>query len=206
MKYIGFVLLFSIVYTLSYAEQNNNFYVLKMQLYIEMQDYTNAERFIRKIDFDKLDENKKAVIYNKIGFVYYKLKKYRYAFKNYFSALKYDSKLYYVYNNIGILYFHWDEYNNAKKYYLKALRLNSKYPKVLVNLAVVDFYLRNYESAYEWYKKAKKIDKNYVKKRFNKKKGLEKLRALVKKYPDDKELQRLLKWAVENYNKTKLFD
>jgi len=167
----------------------------KSDFYIDKKEYRRALKELNSIDLKILSDSKKAKIYNRRGFVYYKKKQYNEALKNYFISLKLDTNLYYVYNNIGVVYFALKDFEKAKEYYLEAVNRKSNYIKAFVNLALVNLYLRDYHSSYSWMMKAFKSDREYISKRFSNKKAVEKLKELAKERPDDKELKDILKWA-----------
>ncbi|MDD5066145.1 MAG: tetratricopeptide repeat protein [bacterium] len=177
---------------------DKDYYFTKSDFYIQMEDYRSAESTLSQIDVSRLVKKEKAMYYNKTGFIQFKLNNFNLALTNYFTARRIDPSLEYIYNNIGVIYFRQGFHTQAREYYMKALSVNSNYPRVLVNLAVNEFYIRNYTLAFQWYKKALQKDQAYVQERFDRKKGLNKLMELAAKYPEDQELQFLLKWAQEN--------
>lgn len=179
----------------------NNDNIIKMNAYIEMGKYKLAYDKALSIDLKKYNKDKRAVLYNKIGFIYFKLNKFNLALKSYSKSIDLDKDLYYVYNNIGVIYFKKNYYKKAKKYYLKALKANKNYPKVLVNLAVVDFYMKNFIGSLSWYKKALFQDKDYINKRFDNKKAMITLKELIEKNPDDEEFKSIYKWVLKNRDK-----
>ncbi len=200
--YILILMYLFVVTRYSISQTNKNIYpLIKIDLYLEMKKYKEAFQEIKNIDFNKIKNDERPYVFNKVGFIYYKINEYNKALEFYFKALEYNPKIPYIYNNIGAIYYALKKYKEAKKYYLKALSIMSNYAKVLVNLAVVDFYLKNYNESYNWFKKALKCDKDYVKKRFKKKKAMDKLKELIKEHPEDKELKRILKWAQKYQNK-----
>lgn len=205
MKKFIFIILLLLYYTdfLTGAGNkiSNEISIAKINYLIEIGDFQNAYKELPSIDISKIPSDKKALFYNKAGFINYKLNNNENALKNYFSAVTLNSNLYFVYNNIGVIYYSLKQFNKAKEYYLKALDKNKNYPRVLVNLAVVDFFLKNYKNAYEWLKNALNCDKKYVKKRFDKKKAIQKLKEWVHQNPDDKDLKKMLEWLNKNPDK-----
>ncbi len=199
MKKIILILLF--LYTGLLSGKNNEINLAKMDFLIKTHDFKKAYKELKQIDIKKIPKDKKALFYNKAGFINYKLGKMGPALKNYLSAVTLNSNLYFVYNNIGVTYSALKKYNKAKQYYLKAYNKKNKYPKVMVNLAVVNFYLKKYEEAFKWLKKALFSSEDYVKKRFDKKRAIKKLEEWVGQNPDDKDLQKMLKWARKNTDK-----
>lgn len=196
IKTIGILLLFS---SCLYGEIKNS-RILKMNLFLDMKEYSKAYTELKKIDINNVPVKQKALFYNKAGYINYKLNNHDQALTNYFKALKLEPKLFYVYNNIGVIYYSKKRYNEAKTYYLKAYT-NNNYPKVMVNLAVINFYLKNYKKAYDWLKKSLTCNTKYVQERFNKEKALGKLEDWAEKNPDDKDIQKILKWAKKNKDK-----
>ncbi len=181
----------------SLATENDK-HIIKMNFYLEKNEFQKAYNEMVYINFDAVPKDKRALLYNKAGFIYYKLNRINEALNNYYKALRLNPELYFVYNNIGVIFFSLKNYEKAKEYYLKAYEKNKNYPKVLVNLAIVNFYLKNFAEAYNWFKKALFCNRDYIQQRFNRKKVLQKLRELVKQNPDDKELKKILKWAENN--------
>ncbi len=176
----------------------NEMRLAKMNFLINTKNYKGAIKELALINVKLIPQDKKALFYNKAGFINYCLKRTKTALKNYYTALTINSNLHFVYNNIGVTYFSSKEYEKAKKYYLKAYDKRNNYPRVLVNLAVVEFYLGKYLSAYTWFKKALSCDEKYVDNRFDREKALNKLEDWVKQNPDDKDLKKMLEWAREN--------
>ncbi len=199
MKTIVIILI--LLYTGVLSGKNSKINLAKMDFLIKIRDFKKAYKELKQINIKKIPRDKKALFYNKAGFINYKLGETGPALKNYFSAVTLNSNLYFVYNNIGVTYSALKKYNKAKQYYLKAYNKKNKYPKVMVNLAVVNFYLKEYEEAFKWLKKALLCSEDYVKKRFDKKRAIEKLEKWVKQNPDDKDLRKMLKWARENTDK-----
>ncbi len=200
MKKIAYISLF-LLYTCILMAEENDIYIVKMDFFIKTRDFQKAYEKINQIDIEKIPQNKKALFYNKIGFINYKLNKIEEALKNYFLATKMNPDLHFVYNNIGVIYFSQKELNKARKYYTEAYKRKKNYPKVIINLAVVNFYLKDYKTAYEWLKKALSCDTEYVKKRFDRKKALQKLGEWIEQNPEDKDLQKMLEWAKKNRNR-----
>ncbi len=178
----------------------NSDYILMLDNLLAMKDFTTAKKIMDKININSLTTKEQAILLNKFGFIYFKLNQYKEALSNYFKSIKLNNTFPYVYNNIGIIYLKNENYKNAKIFFLEALKLKKDYVKVLVNLAITDFYLKNYKNAFNWYKKALLIDKKYLKNRFDKKKAYNKLKELAKKNPEDKELQKMVKWAEKHYD------
>lgn len=201
MRVMSILLILYCLYISNSAVANkNDKHIIKMNFYLENDEFVKAYNELIHINFDAISEDKRALLYNKAGFIYYKLNRTNEALNNYYKALRLNPELYFVYNNIGVIFFSLKNYRKAKEYYLKAYEKNKNYPKVLVNLAIVDFYLKNFVESYNWFKKALLCNRDYIQKRFNRKKALQRLREFVEQNPDNRELKRILKWAENNKN------
>ena len=200
MKKVMYIIVFLLMANILHSGKND-LHIAKIDFYIKIQDFQKAYEKIDKIDIGKIPQDKKALFYNKVGFINYKLDKMEPALKNYSLAIKINPDLHFVYNNIGVIYYSRKNYNEAKKYYTEAYNKKENYPKVIINLAVANFYLKDYKSSYEWLKKALSCNREYVKKRFDKKRALQKLEEWVKQNPEDKDLQKMLEWAKKNVHR-----
>jgi len=192
------MILIILIFKLIYANAellDNNLEILKFDYYIEQKDFMKAEKELKNIKFDMVENIKKAVLFNKAGFVYFNLGEYDKALQFYFKSIEINPNNYFVYNNIGVIYFKLKNYKLAKDFYLKAYEIEKNYPKLLVNLAVVNFYLKNFKESYYYFLKAISCNRDYVRERFDKKKAIEILEKMVNDNPDDKELREILKWA-----------
>lgn len=196
---IRFVLMFCICAKVLLGQDGPSFF--KCDFYIHTEDYPSALNSLCRIEPEKLAAKEKALYFNKKGFIYFKLGHYPSALTNYSAARRVDPSLDFVHNNIGIVYFTQNDHARARENYLKALAVNSNNPRVLVNLAVNEFFMRNYTQSFQWYMKALKTDKAYIRERFDKRKGMKKLRELAEKYPEDRELRHILEWAEKNYHR-----
>ncbi|MBN1898880.1 MAG: tetratricopeptide repeat protein [Spirochaetes bacterium] len=200
MKLIWLVIYSSLVVSL-YAGTDNDLYITKMDIFLSMDDYKKAHAQMEKIDLTLLSKDQKAGMFNKCGFIYYHLGRFAQARKNYEKALLLNPDLAHVYNNLGVLYFKIGEYEKAKAFYLRALLKKAEYPRVMINLVIVNLYLKKFFESLKWLKKALECNENYVKKRYNREKAMNQLSELIRKNPDDKELETLLEWVKNSSDK-----
>jgi len=166
------MILIILIFKLIYANAellDNNLEILKFDYYIEQKDFMKAEKELKSIKFDMVENIKRAVLFNKAGFVYFNLGEYDKALQFYFKSIEINPNNYFVYNNIGVIYFKLKNYKLAKDFYLKAYEIEKNYPKLLVNLAVVNFYLKNFKESYDYFLKAISCNRDYVRERFEKK-------------------------------------
>lgn len=193
MKYF----IFFIFVAFNHIFASNDVKFIKIDYYIEQNEFQKALDEFYSIDFSEFDNEKKAYLYNKAGFIYFNLNKIEEALKYYLMALKFNPDLYFVYNNIGVIYLKLKDYITAKEYFLKAYEIKNNYPKVLINLAFTEFMLKNYVESYKWFIKAINCDRDYVRLRFDREKAIKKLEEIIKDNPQDKTLQSILKFVKD---------
>jgi len=191
-------IILALLYCLFLFAEDSSMDLAKIDFYIKIKDFQKASEKLKEINISQIPEQKKALFFNKAGFINYKLNKLEKALYYYSLAIKLDPSLAFVYNNIGVIYFACQKYKKAKEFYLEAIQRQAEYPKALINLAIVNFYLKNYKSSYQYFKKALSLNQEYIKKRFNEKKALKKLEEWAHQNPDDKDIQKMLEWARKN--------
>lgn len=85
------------------------------------EDYEGAMTALKEAMF--LNQDKETTLYNRLGFVYHRLKKYSDAFRAFDEAIQLDPKFSSAYENRGDLNYDLENYEEAAADYTKALKL-----------------------------------------------------------------------------------
>ena len=123
---------------------------------INLQNYIDAEKFLRKI----LNLKKTAYNFYIYGNVHSKLKSYNQAIDSFKKALKLNPKFSEAYNNLANAYKLTNQIDNAIINYNKSIEKNKKNLTAYFNLAVLYKENKKYEESKEIYKKILLVDKN----------------------------------------------
>lgn len=128
---------------------------------------------------------------NSLGFCYYRMGDYDMAEEHYVRALNLSPDYSTAYNNLGVIYLKKEQHEISKNYFEKALQYNTGNVKAMYNLGVAYFREGDYFKALRCYLKAKRMNAGYVKKRGDTEKVREEVDEALKKYPQNKVLEKV---------------
>ena len=117
--------------------------------YVDAIEYYRAA--IRKND-------KKPMIYNKVGISELLLQRYKEASKDFERAIKLDHNYADAHNNLGVIRYEQKKYGKAIKEYEKAIKLDATMGSYFSNLGAAYFAKKKFDDANEAYAKALAID------------------------------------------------
>ena len=98
------------------------------------------------------------LVFEKLGWVYAKEKKWEDAIKNYLKTVELDPERASAYNNLGNIYFTINQRGKAQEYYLKALAINPDLVDAHVNLGISYYFDGELKQSAERMKKVLELD------------------------------------------------
>lgn len=100
-------------------------------------------------------------VYNNLGFVYYRQKRFSEAINYLEQAMEKEPNLAVIYQNLGNIYDELGNYDQAITNYEKVIELKSNLTETYNNLGIIYQKIGNLEKAEEYYQKAIEVDPSY---------------------------------------------
>jgi tetratricopeptide (TPR) repeat protein len=132
----------------------------RADIFMARKEYADAVDYYNRAL--KVDPNRQAVIWNKMGIAYQQQEKFDLARKAYKSALKKDKTMAEAWNNLGTTYFLQGRAKKSLKYYERAVKLNPEGASFHMNYGTGLFRRKKYDKAVEEYRMALSINPNIL--------------------------------------------
>ncbi|MCX7957110.1 MAG: tetratricopeptide repeat protein [Endomicrobia bacterium] len=117
----------------------------------------NAAKTLEELEELRKKYPNKAIIYEKIAWIYAKEKQFDKAIQNYLKAVELNPNSYASYNNLGNIMFYINR-KEAIKYYLKSIEINPQQVDARINLGITYYYEGKLNLAAEQFNEVLKID------------------------------------------------
>lgn len=117
----------------------------------------NAAETLQELEKLKEKHPNKAIIYEKIAWIYAKERQFDKAIQNYLKAIELNPKSYAAYNNLGNIMFYIDR-KKAIEYYLKSIEINPNQVDARLNLGITYYFEGKLDLAAEQFNEVLKID------------------------------------------------
>lgn len=117
----------------------------------------NAAETLQELEKLKEKYPDKAIIYEKIAWIYAKERQFDKAIQNYLKAIELNPNSYAAYNNLGNIMFYIDR-KKAIEYYLKSIEINPQQVDARVNLGITYYFEGKLDLAAEQFNEVLKID------------------------------------------------
>lgn len=133
-------------------------YKLKQEKDFFDERIVDAARTIEELEKLKKQYPNKAIIYEKIAWIYAKEKKFDKAVENYLIAIKLNPNSYAAYNNLGNIMFLTNNRTKAIEFYKKSIEINPQQIDARLNLGILYYYEGKLNLAAEQFNEVLKLD------------------------------------------------
>ena len=135
-------------------------YKLKQEKDFFDEKILNVANTIKELEELKQKYPNKAVIYEKLAWVYAKERDFQKAVENYLVAIKLNPNSYSAYNNLGNIMFLTGDRQKAVEFYKKSIEINPNQIDARLNLGILYYYEGKLNLAAEQFNKVLELDPN----------------------------------------------
>ena len=135
-------------------------YKLKQEKDFFDEKVLDAANTIKELEQLKQKYPNKAIIYEKLAWIYAKEKNFQKAIENYLIAIKINPNSYSAYNNLGNIMFLTGNRQQAVEYYKKSIEINPNQIDSRLNLGILYYYEGKLNLAAEQFNKVLELEPN----------------------------------------------